>query len=138
MTVCVAVKVHDCIVFAADSATSLVSMNGDGLHSIDNIYKHGNKIFNLHKRLPVASMTAGIGNFGASSISTILKDFRQLLTLPGSDFSVAPENYTIEEIAFKARRYFYDERFLSLGKSPDGEFDFWIGGYSSREELGEI
>ena len=61
MTVCVAVKVHDCIVFAADSASSLSALNGAGEQVIVNIYQNGNKVFNLRKDLPIAAMTAGIG-----------------------------------------------------------------------------
>lgn len=138
MTVCVAVKVHDRIVFAADSATSLQGMDASGKHAIVNIYDHANKVFNLRKRLPIAAMTAGIGNFGNSSISTIAKDLRALLSREGSDYRIDPDNYTVEEIATKARRYLYEERFLALADKPDAAFDFWIGGYSSGADLGEI
>lgn len=48
MTICVAVKVHDCLVFAADSAMSL-----DVGDETVNVYAHGNKVFNLVKGLPV-------------------------------------------------------------------------------------
>ncbi len=51
MTICVAVKVHDCLVFASDSALSLVQ-GGETV----NVYSHGNKVFNLVKGLPVCAM----------------------------------------------------------------------------------
>ena len=67
MTVCVAVCVHDGIVFAADSAVSLVA-NVDGQLAITNVYRHGNKVFNLCKGLPICAMTCGVGNIGHAAI----------------------------------------------------------------------
>lgn len=138
MTVCVAVKVHDCIVFAADSATSLSEADANGQHHIVNIYENANKVFNLHKGLPICAMTAGIGNFGPSSISTMSKDLRRLFSSDDANWKIDPNNYTIEEVAKKARRYFFDDRFSSVQPLPQGTFDYWIGGYSSDAELGEI
>ena len=53
MTVCVAVKVHDCIVFAADSASSMTITPPDGVPVVKNVWKHGLKVFNLHRDLPI-------------------------------------------------------------------------------------
>jgi hypothetical protein len=138
MTVCVAVKVHDCIVFAADSATSLSETDANGQAMIINIYENANKVFNLHKSLPVCAMTAGIGNFGRASISTLSKDLRRLLTNGDETWKIDVGNYSIEEIAQKARRFLFEEKFLSTDPVPQGAFDFWIAGYSSGAELGEI
>lgn len=140
MTVCVALKVHDCIVFAADSATSLTGVDAAGNHVVVNIYDHANKVFNLHKGLPIAGMTAGIGNFGTSSISTLSKDLRVALTGggKGTDFTISRESYTIEEVAHKARKFLYEDRFLGLEKVPSGTFQYWIGGYSAGQDLGEV
>ncbi|MGR3792645.1 hypothetical protein [Vannielia sp. SX4] len=103
-----------------------------------NTYDHANKLFNLRKGLPIAAMTSGIGNFGASSISTISKDLRALLTKKGSDYYIDPTNYTMEQVATLARRYFFEERFSQLDTTPTGNFQYWIGGYSSGADLGEI
>ena len=140
MTVCVALKVHDCIVFTSDSATSLTGVDDSGNHVVMNIYDHANKLFNLHKGLPIAGMTAGIGNFGMSSISTISKDFRALLMGNGvsTDYRIDPKNYSIEQVAHKARQYLFEERFLKLDEQPTGTFQYWIGGYSSEQDLGEV
>lgn len=137
MTVCVALKVHDCIVFTADSATSLTGADAGGNQVVVNIYDHANKVFNLHKRLPVAAMTAGIGNFGACSISTISKDLRAQLMNGEPEYCLA-EDYTIEEVTTKARKYLFEERFLTLPERPLGTFQYWIGGYSAKQDLGEI
>lgn len=138
MTVCVALKVHDCIVFVADSATTLTVNNGDNQSVVANIYDHANKVFKLHKGLPIAAMTAGIGNIGMCSISTLSKDLRKLLSSSDTDWSIDPTNYSIEEVAKKARKYLYEERFLSLKEPPMGTFQYWVGGYSSGQDVGEI
>lgn len=137
MTVCVALKVHDCIVFTADSATSLTGTDSDGRQHVVNIYDHANKVFNLHKKLPIAAMTAGLGNFGACSISTISKDLRALLMNGDSGYQIG-EDYTVEEVATKARKYLYEERFSKLEEKPSGTFQYWVGGYSSNQDLGEV
>lgn len=138
MTVCVAVKVQDCIVFAADSTSSLQTVDAQGKPVTVNTYDHGNKLFNLRKGLPIAAMTAGIGNFGASSISTISKDLRVLLSSEGSDYYIDPKNYTMKQVADLARKYFFEERFSRLNPAPSGNFQYWMGGYSFGEDLGEI
>lgn len=138
MTVCVAVKVHDCIVFAADSATSLSAPDAEGNPYIMNIYENANKVFNLHRCLPICSMTAGIGNFGSASISTLSKDLRLLLSGEDASWRVDPTGYTVEEIAIKARRFLFEESFSKVDPLPTGAFDFWIGGYSSGASVGEV
>lgn len=138
MTICVAVKVQDCIVFAADSTSSLQTVGSDGKPVTINTYDHANKLFNLRKGLPIAAMTAGIGNFGASSISTISKDFRVLLSTKDSEYYIDPDSYTMEQVATLARKYFFEERFSKLTPQPSGNFQYWLGGYSSGEDLGEI
>jgi hypothetical protein len=138
MTICVAVKVQDCIVFAADSTSSLQTVLADGSPITINTYDHANKVFNLRKGLPIAAMTAGIGNFGPSSISTITKDLRASLSKEGSPYYIDPHNYTIEQVVTLAKRYFFEDRFQKLDPAPMGAFQYWIGGYSSGEDLGEI
>jgi hypothetical protein len=140
MTVCVAVKVHDCIVFAADSASSLVDTSLDGRPGISNVYAHGNKVFNLRKGLPIAAMTCGMGNIGPVSISTLAKDLRLRFSGLDPEWRLDPSTYTIEEVANKARRFFFDECYQSLQQRPasDHEFQFWIGGNGSSEMHGEI
>lgn len=141
MTICVAVKVHDCIVFAADSASSLLTQNTqNGQPMISNVYEHGNKVFNLRKGLPIAAMTCGMGNFGQVSISTLAKDLREKFTENDSDWFIDEANYTIKDLAKKARRFFFEEQYQNLVDKPDGphEFQFWIAGNDSGETHGEI
>jgi len=138
MTVCVGLKVHDCIVFVADSATTLTLTDPTGQSVVANIYDNANKVFKLHRGLPIAAMTAGIGNIGMCSISTLSKDLRCLLSGDNHDYAIDPNNYTIEEVAKKARRYLFEDRFKSLENPPQGTFQYWIGGYASEQDVGEI
>ncbi len=140
MTVCVAVKVHDCIVFAADSASSLVSTSPDGTTSIANVFSHGNKVFNLRKGLPIAAMTCGMGNIGPVSISTLAKDLRLKFISGDQDWTINQSAYSMKEVAEKARRFFFEEHYQALDPKPvgDHEFQFWIGGNGSGEIHGEV
>ncbi|GGD22390.1 hypothetical protein [Aureimonas glaciei] len=137
MTVCVAVAVNDCLVFAADSAASIVTVDPQtGEDRILSVYQNGDKVYNLHKALPICAMTCGMGNIGRESIATIAKRLRKLITEQG-DFHVDPSNYSIEEIAEKARRFIFEDRFGSLPNPPLGSsMEFWIGGYSSDLDMG--
>ncbi|MEV6559278.1 hypothetical protein AB0M22_26430 [Nocardia sp. NPDC051756] len=65
MTVAVWVKVFDGIVLSTDSATTLAHPLGE------QVYNNADKIFNLHRALPVAAMTWGLGHVGPASISTL-------------------------------------------------------------------
>jgi len=138
MTVCVAIKVHDCIVFAADSASSLSATNGAGEQVIVNIYENGNKVFNLHKDLPLSAMTAGIGNFGKASISTLSKDLRKRFADENDALCLDPNKYSMSEVAAKARKFLFEDTFSIACPDQTGSFDFWIGGYGANEDLGEI
>lgn len=136
MTVCVGVKVYNCIVFAADSASTLMSEQQPG--TVANIWEHGIKVFNLHKKLPVVAMTCGMGNFGPASISNLTKDLRLLLMGDGNDFELSQSGYSIEEVTGKAHDFF-KSKFDEMGPHPaNSAFDFWIGGYGSNDSQGEV
>jgi hypothetical protein len=113
MTICVAVKVHDCLVFAADSALSLV----DGGETA-NVYSHGNKVFNLVKGLPVCAMFCGMGNIGRSSISSLAKDLRRELTCPSGEGGLNRDSYTIEEITRRASDLLFARTYRLAGVAP--------------------
>ena len=136
MTVCVGVAVNDCLVFAADSASTLVGTNpATGQTAVLNVYRHGDKVFNLYKKLPIAAMTCGMGNIGNASIATIAKDLRQHLATGGAAWKIDLKAYTVSEIATKARTFIFDERFAKVQPTPSS-FEFWIGGYDSDRSTG--
>lgn len=141
MTICVAVKVHDCIVFAADSASTLIDTPAaGGPVTVANVYAHGNKVFNLRKGLPIAAMTCGMGNIGPVSISTLAKDLRERFTTGGDDWRIDPLAYTVEDVARKARQFFFEEQYAALDPKPAGDhdFQFWISGNGAGQMHGEI
>ena len=135
MTVCVAIK-DDCIVFAADSASSLVATPEPGVSSVVNIWRHGIKVFNLHKA--IVAMTAGMGHFGPASISNLAKDLRISLSSAKAG-NPLDENYTIEEVAKRACEFF-ESKYRGIIPPPANPhlFEFWIGGYGSVVNRGEI
>jgi len=133
MTVCVGVAVNDCIVFAADSASSLVTTNvTTGASEILNVYGHGDKVFNLFKGHPVCAMTAGMGNIGQASIAALAKELRRRF-VHDDKWKLDPKNYSIAEITDTARKFLFEERFSALDPAPAAphSFSFWIGGYGS-------
>ena len=136
MTICVAVKVHDCLVLAADSATSLVGVDAEDNPAVVNVFSHGNKVFNLLRGAPVAAMTCGMGNIGRTSISSLAKELRRRMSDGGIDY----DNYTIQQIATAARALIYEEAYLNLGEPPRGNhsLEFYVGGYGSNGDDAEL
>lgn len=139
MTVCVSVKVHDCLIFAADSASSLVGLKEDGTPQVLNVWSHGNKVFNLYKGKPIAAMTCGMGHMGPASISNLAKDLRRTLTDSDDLNHIDINNYTIAEVVDKAAQFFGSRYDLidSPPANPHG-FEFWIGGYGANCDNAEI
>jgi hypothetical protein len=139
MTVCVGVAVHDCLVFAADSASTLIATDpATGRSTVHNVYRHGHKVFNLFKKQPIAAMTCGMGNFGSASISTLAKDLRHRLTNGAPPWRIDPAAYTIADVANKARRLLFDESYQAIQPPPPAphSFEFWVGGYDSDRRTG--
>jgi hypothetical protein len=125
-------------VLAADSATSFFDNDGKAV----KVYNNANKIFNLVKVWPVGAMTYGSGSIGVASIGTLSKDLRQLLDPASNDqrFALDPNNYTIEEVATKAKSFLFDQCFRAA--YPDGSPGYFMGyrvcGYSSGATLPEV
>jgi hypothetical protein len=136
MTVCVVVRVSDSMVFVADSATSLQMTDPNGQSYTSNVYMGGDKVFNLYRGLPIMAMTCGMGHIGKRTISALSKELRRHLMEGDAVWRVNPKSYTIEEIAKKAERFFYQERFLSQSPLPSNPhyFELWVGGYGSNDE----
>jgi hypothetical protein len=138
MTICIAIAVYDGIVFAADSASSLIGKGPQGEPIITNVYKNGNKVFNLLKGAPLVAMTCGMGNFGRAPIATLTKDLRKLFSWPGV-YHVNLERYTLEEVATRTQQFF-KEQYERIDPRPDNlnSFEYWVGGYGSHSDLHEV
>lgn len=137
MTVCVAVKVHDCIVFAADSASTLSTTSAEGGTKVLNVYNNADKLFNLHRNLPIVAMTCGMGHIGGRSISNLAKDLR--FQLSKGEHPINDQDYTIEDVVQRAHS-FISTCYVSCNPEPNkGDYlEFWIGGYGSANTHGEI
>jgi hypothetical protein len=128
---------------SADSASTLSRVDPARPEHVEilNVFEHQNKLFNLRKGLPVAGLTFGHGAIGKSSIATLSKDFRRLLSSDDRYWKIESDSYTIEEVAHKARRFFFDCKFVPTyaanGTIP-GPLGYWVGGYSAGGELPEL
>jgi hypothetical protein len=137
MTIGIAVKVHDGIVFASDSASSLFATTTDGKSVPLKVYNNANKIFNLRKGLPIGAMTAGAGSIGAASISTLSKDLRHELTFGAT--AIDTKAYTVEHVAQVAKTFLYDERYAKQYAGKAGpKLTYLVSGYSSGQGLPEL
>lgn len=138
MTIAVSVKVHDGIVFASDSAGT-IGANGAEI----NVYNNLNKIFNLHKKAPIAGMMCGSANIGRSSIATLIKDLRRRLTdgyeEGKENWKLDPNSFTLELVNARLRR-FINESLDKVTPQDRASFTmkFFVGGYSVPGELSQL
>lgn len=143
MSIGILIGVHDGLVMAADSASTLTISAAPGAAAgVANVYDNANKIFNLYKGKPIGCVTFGAGSIGSSSIGTLIKDLRASLMGStrganlGLDFD--PDNYTMELIAKMVSQFLTaecqkQEPVARLGM----DMGLLIGGYSTNESLGE-
>lgn len=134
MTIVVSVRVNDGIVLAADSATSFSDANG----TVVKVYNSANKIFNLVKGHPIGAMTCGAGSIGNASISTLSKDLRVQFTSVGNPYHLDLQNYTIEEVAQKAREFLFTAFNAANPNGQPGHYlNYRVCGYSANAALPE-
>jgi hypothetical protein len=146
MTIALIIKVHDGLVLASDSATTLTMLQPDGTETFGNIYNNANKVFNLHKGLPVGAMTWGLGNVGPASIATLSKDLRTRFEGANAAFAawkLENDTYSLTGVAERAREFLYGEKYKAMedaavasggAASPLG---FLVAGYSAGADLPE-
>jgi len=141
MSIAVIIGVHDGVVIAADSASTLVVNNPQSGPLATNVYDNANKIFNLIKGRPLGCATFGAGSIGSASIGTLIKDFRKKLSerdasKNGLHFDI--ENYTMEQVAKLLADFLAAEsKKLTAPELANINIGLLIGGYSSGESLGE-
>lgn len=139
MTVAVVVKVFDGIVLAADSATTLT------LPGAHQVWNNADKIFHLHRRMPLAMMTWGLGSIGPASIATLAKDFRRRLMGEDADYSdwELALDWTVQGVAERVVEMFYEDLFKTEFPDPNSplppglELGLLVVGYSSGERQAE-
>lgn len=140
MTIAISLKINDGIIFATDSAATFFKKNENGTGvEISNVYNNANKIFNLKKGLPIGAITWGAGSINSSSTSTLVKDFRELITNDDA-WKINEENYTIEEIVIKFNKFIYDNNYKPVYNSVVEKpyLGFILAGYSSGKSESEV
>jgi hypothetical protein len=143
VSIAVLISVHDGLVIASDSASTLtVSLAPGALAGVANVYDNANKIFNLYKGEPIGCVTFGTGSIGNSSIGTLIKDLRAILMNKEkaakleTPFDV--KNYTMEGVAKNLLKFLGDE----CDRQPPAlrnaiTLGILLGGYSTESPLGE-
>jgi len=151
MSIAVLIAVHDGLVVAADSASTLSiamlpvpgapGVNVPNIGGVANVYDNANKIFNLIKGEAVGCVIFGTGSIGNASIGTLIKDFRLKLCskTAKTDLGFDIADYTTEQIA-KLLGEFLGAECESKLKQPfekkNTTIGIFIGGYSTGEGLG--
>ena len=145
MSVAVLIGVHDGVVLAADSASTLsippppgVAISPGAPGVIANVYDNANKIFNIVKGQPIGCITFGSGNIGNASIGTLIKDLRKKLTDTPEELGFDAKAYTMEQVATILAK-FLDTECANLDPRDRNNTNvgFLLGGYSKPGDLGE-
>jgi len=138
MTIAVSLKVHEGIVLASDSASTLAQVRPDGTMSVANVYYNVSKIANVVTGLPLGIVTWGAGSIGAESISTLFKDLRQMLTgeragPDGADWKVDQSDYTVADVADRVREFIYRTKYRAVfgGNEQVPDLGLAVAGYST-------
>jgi hypothetical protein len=143
MSIAVLIGVHDGLVLAADSASTLSTPAPPGAvipggHMVANVYDNANKIFNLVKGQPIGCITFGSGNIGNASIGTLIKDLRKQLTEEPGKWDFHASEYTMEQIATILAKFLGAEGGkLEQAAKSNTNLGILLGGYSKRGDLGE-
>jgi hypothetical protein len=143
VSIAVLVSVHDGLVLAADSASSLMLSTGPAL-GIANVYDNANKIFNIVKGYPLGCITFGTGSIGNASIGTLIKDLRAKLTdkKEAKELDFDPDGYTMEQVAGILAKFLGDEcsTLKDEASMKVTNVGLLVAGYSNKpkkESLGE-
>lgn len=141
MSIAILLSVHDGLVLAADSASTLILTASPGFAGVGNVYNNANKIFNLYKWKPLGCIAYGAGSIGNASLATLIKDLRSQLakTERAKEIGFDPENYTMEQVAKIVANFLGEEckKVQTPGAQLTMDIGLLLGGYSSGESLGE-
>src|SRR5690242_3601398 len=114
MTIAISVKINDGVVLATDSASTVMALQAPGGPAgVINVYNNANKAFNLLKGAPIGAVTWGAGAIGNTSISSLVKDFRNLLKNGSVEWKLDLVAYTMEQVAVKLRKFIYEDNYVN-------------------------
>jgi hypothetical protein len=145
MSIAVLIGVHDGVVLAADSASTLTFPTPPGVvlppgqqGVVGNVYDNANKIFNLVKGEPIGCITFGSGNIGNASIGTLIKDLRKKLAETPDDLAFDAAGYSMEGVARILAKFLGNEcEKLEQPAKINTNLGILLGGYSKQGDLGE-
>jgi hypothetical protein len=137
LSIAVLINVHDGLVLAADSASSLIV--SPGVSGVAKVYNNANKIFNLYKGKPLGCVAYGAGSIGNASMATLIKDLRARL-MSGKDAKFDPDQHTMESVANTLGTFLESEctNNPATAGAPPIDIGILVGGYSTDENLGEV
>jgi hypothetical protein len=135
MSIGIIISVHDGVVLAADSASTLTLVGGENPHPV-NFHSNTEKIVNLYKRQPIGCVPYGAGSIGNAAISSLLREFRETIMNP-TETSFSISTYTVEEVVRRLASYLMGA-VTGLGAAePKPTLGVIVGGYSASEPLPE-
>lgn len=143
MTIAISIKINDGLVLASDSASTVIAATQEGQLQVLNVYNNAIKVFNLRKGLPIGAVTWGVGSIGQASISTTVKDLRQIFTSGDekhAGWQLSSHDYSVEAVAQRLKEFVYDELYVPAFKDfafqkPD--LGFIVAGYSSKASMAD-
>ncbi|MGI0134155.1 MAG: hypothetical protein ACREBW_04270 [Candidatus Micrarchaeaceae archaeon] len=141
MSIAVLIGVHDGLVIAADSASTLtISVAPGTVAGVANVYDNANKIFNLYKGKPIGCVTFGTGSIGNSSIGTLIKDLRALLMdkEKAEKLGFNRDSYTMKQVSTILANFLSEACKKQPATTLVGmNMGLLLGGYSTDRDLGE-
>jgi hypothetical protein len=140
LTIAITIKIHDGIVLATDSRSSLVDQNSSGKPIVVHAFDHANKTVNLHRDLPLGVITSGQGSIGNRSIETLAKEFRDLISGARPEWQIDPNNYTVQQVVEFFHQYVYHEAYAVEFKDWTSKpgLSFQVAGYSAHDRFPEV
>jgi hypothetical protein len=145
MSIAIVTSVHDGLVMAADSASTLTVSAAPGVVAgVANVYDNANKIFNLYKGKPIGLVAFGAGSIGNSSIGTLIKDLRVMMMDKEKAKTLNPpfnaDDYTMEGVAQIVANFLGSacgdpQNATTMVNMNIGIF---LCGYSTKGPLGEL
>jgi len=133
VTVVVSIKVYDGIVLAADSATTANLADPSGTIVDHQVWNNADKVFQLHRDLPIGLATWGGGHIQSASISTLAKDLRRRLMgrdANKQDWELDRSSYTVEEVAHRLVELMHGELYVNVPVAEAQVIGFLLAGYS--------
>jgi hypothetical protein len=136
MSIGILISVHDGIVLAADSASTLTLAGGPDRPQSVNFQSNTDKVVNLYKKHPIGCVPYGAGCIGDAAMASLLREFRESIMNPAdADFSVS--TYTVECVARRLTSFLMSHVSGLAPAQPKPTFGMMVAGYSAGQRLPE-